>query len=78
MVDPCRNLSKEQLAFLKECEEEFKNRFTEADPEYRSALTREAANPPLVHPWKENQNQNRGYNNNRFQRGGGGGHRRRY
>lgn len=71
MVDPNRNLSKAQLAFLRECEEEFKHRYTEADPEYRALLTKETENPPIIHPWKQNN-----HNNNRRNwapRGGGGG-----
>lgn len=55
MVDPNRNLSKEQQAFLRECEEEFKHRYTEADPEYRALLTRETDDPPIITPWKVNK-----------------------
>lgn len=54
MVDPNRNLSKEQQSFLRECEEEFKHRYTEADPEYRALLTRETDDPPIITPWKVN------------------------
>lgn len=81
MVDPNRNLSKDQLTFLRECEEEFKHRYTEADPKYRSALTRENDDPPIISPWKESRSQGRGgYNNNNrgYQHRGGGGHKRRY
>lgn len=80
MVDPNRNLSKDQLTFLRECEEEFKHRYTEADPQYRSALTRENDDPPIISPWKERSQGRGGYNNNNrgYQHRGGGGHKRRY
>lgn len=68
MVDPNRNLSKEQLAFLRECEVEFKDRYTEADPEYRAVVT-QAEDPPIIHPWKQNKRQ-RPFQH--FNRGGGG------
>lgn len=68
MVDPNRHLSPAQLAFLQECEDEFKTRYTEKDPAYRALMTKEAENPPIIHPWKESNFHNR-------RGGGGGGHR---
>lgn len=91
MVDPNRKiniLTKEQDQFLEECEEEFKNRFTEDDEEFMEFCKRPEVPPPIVDQWmmRRNFNHNRndhnhrgGYNNNRGRfnnssGGRGGGH----
>lgn len=68
MVDPNRKiniLSEEHQLFLNECEEEFKDRFTEDDAEFQAYCAQPPPPPPVLEPW-----QNRNYH------GGGGGDRR--
>lgn len=64
MVDPKRHinlLSEEDQLFLNECEEEFKNRFSENDEEFTAYCAQASQTPPVLEPW---QNRN-------FQGGGG-------
>ncbi|XP_062533574.1 RNA guanine-N7 methyltransferase activating subunit [Armigeres subalbatus] len=80
MVDPKRHiniLSEEDQLFLNECEEEFKDRFSEDDSAFVAYCAQPARAPPVLEPW---QNRNfygdggggRGRFNDRGGRGGGG------
>lgn len=51
--------------FLNECEEEFKDRFTEDDPEFTTYCAQPSRPPPVLEPW-QNRPFHGGY-------GGGGG-----
>lgn len=69
MVDPNRKinrLSDDDAAFLRECEQEFRNRFTDGDTEYSAFCAKETRPPPITDPWQENRRPNYGG------RGGGG------
>ena len=44
-------LSKEQSEFLNECEEEFKNRYTEEDEQFMKIKSAVPKKPPIVDPW---------------------------
>ncbi|XP_011304418.1 RNMT-activating mini protein [Fopius arisanus] len=44
-------LSEEQQNFLESCEEEFKNRFTDDDPDFVKFVETERQKPPIVDPW---------------------------
>lgn len=75
MVDPKRHinvLSEEDQLFLNECEEEFKDRFTEDDSEFAAFQAQPARPPPVLEPW-QNRNFQGGYGG-----GGGGGGRGRF
>lgn len=72
MVDPKRHiniLSEEDQLFLNECEEEFKDRFTEDDAEFQAYCAQPSPPPPVLEPWQ---------NRNHHQGGGGGGGDRRH
>lgn len=59
MVDPNRKinrLSDDDAAFLVECEQEFRNRYTEADEEFAAFLAKPTKPPPIVEPWRRQQN----------------------
>lgn len=74
MVDPKRHiniLSEEDQLFLNECEEEFKDRFTEDDAEFQAYCAQPSPAPPVLEPW---QNRNHHHGGGGF--GGGGGDRR--
>lgn len=45
------NLTSEQKEFLKECEEEFKDRYTEKDDDFMKIKTEEPKEPPIVDGW---------------------------
>lgn len=51
MADNLPALTNEQTKFLEECEEEFKNRYTEEDSDFMKIKTQEAKKPPIVDPW---------------------------
>jgi RNMT-activating mini protein len=90
MVDPKRHLYKlsdEDRKFVEECEEEFKDRFTENDTEFTEFCRRPVRPPPIVDPWMQNsqrrnfQHQSEGGYGQRGGYGGGhrgGGYNRRY
>lgn len=62
-MDPNRKinrLSDDDAAFLVECEQEFRNRYTDADEEFAKFLAKPTKPSPIVEPWKRNH-------------GGGGG-----
>lgn len=66
MVDPNRrinHLTDDDVEFLNECEEEFRDRFTEADPNFKSLCDKEARKPPIIENWMNRQYD--GYSNNR-------------
>lgn len=74
MVDPKRHinvLSEEDQLFLNECEEEFKNRFSEDDSDFVAYCAQPSRPPPVLEPWQRGNFQG-GYG------GGGGGGRGRY
>eukprot|EP00088_Acartia_fossae_P036932 TRINITY_DN38128_c0_g1_i1.p1 TRINITY_DN38128_c0_g1~~TRINITY_DN38128_c0_g1_i1.p1 ORF type:complete len:129 (+),score=16.96 TRINITY_DN38128_c0_g1_i1:34-420(+) len=60
-------LTEEQQKFLEECENEFKNRYTDADPDYLKVKKEGIGQPPIVHPW---------FAKTRNDRGNRGGHHR--
>lgn len=45
------SLTFEQSKFLEECEEEFAERYTDEDPEYKKVLEEGIPSPPIVYPW---------------------------
>ncbi|EZA58188.1 hypothetical protein DMN91_011375 [Ooceraea biroi] len=44
-------LTTEQRKFLEECEEEFKDRYTEKDNSFMNIKMQELKKPPIVDPW---------------------------
>lgn len=66
------DLDDRQKAFLERCEEEFTNRYSEEDSDYKKLLTEGVSDPPVVDPWYNKPRRN--YN---WSRGGGGHHQRR-
>ncbi|KAL3281113.1 hypothetical protein HHI36_004335 [Cryptolaemus montrouzieri] len=44
-------LSREQEAFLKECNLEFSERYTTADLEFKNLFESDIPDPPVVFPW---------------------------
>ncbi|XP_020282834.1 uncharacterized protein LOC109854308 [Pseudomyrmex gracilis] len=44
-------LTSEQKKFLEECEEEFKDRYTEKDDAFMKIKLQESTKPPIVNPW---------------------------
>lgn len=80
MVDPNRKinrLSDDDAAFLRECEQEFRNRFTDNDDEFIAFCEKAIHPPPIVSPWqtgrRNNQQQDSWRNNYRAGGSGGGG-----
>lgn len=74
MVDPNRKinrLSEDDAAFLRECEQEFRNRFTENDEEFMKFCNKPTHPPPLISPWQSGRRQDTWRGNN--YRGGDGG-----
>lgn len=68
MVDPNRKinrLSDDDAAFLVECEQEFRNRYTEADEVFAAFLAKPTKPPPIVEPWNRRQHNDSGNNWNR-------------
>ncbi|XP_019869771.1 RNA guanine-N7 methyltransferase activating subunit [Aethina tumida] len=61
-----KELSQEQLDFLEECNNEFADRYTEEDPEYKMIYDLGIPTPPIICPW---------YARNRFNRDRAGGSR---
>lgn len=65
MVDPNRkinnNLSDDDAAFLVECEQEFRHRYTEVDEEFAAFLAKPTRPPPIVEPWASKPMNNRHY-----------------
>lgn len=67
-------LTSEQMKFLEECEEEFKDRYTEEDNDFIKIKTQEPKKPPIVDPWytkqrrhdwsRQHQHQNHGNRRN--------------
>ncbi|EFN88103.1 hypothetical protein EAI_03613, partial [Harpegnathos saltator] len=44
-------LTNEQKAFLAECEEEFKDRYTEKDSSFMEIKKQISKKPPIIDPW---------------------------
>lgn len=71
MVDPNRKInlpSESEISFLQLCEEKFKNRYTEDDPQFMEHCQKPVPEPPVLPPVEPRFNNNRGrYNrHNRF------------
>lgn len=60
-------LTKEQKAFLEECNLEFSDRFTDADLEYKKVYNEGIPPPPIMYPW---YGRNRPGNNRNYRAGG--------
>ncbi|XP_044731057.1 RNA guanine-N7 methyltransferase activating subunit [Chrysoperla carnea] len=58
-------LTKEQEAFLQECDLEFSNRYTSSDPEYQSIFERNLPPPPIIENWTSRRGNFNNYNHNR-------------
>ncbi|XP_055547213.1 RNA guanine-N7 methyltransferase activating subunit [Wyeomyia smithii] len=74
MVDPKRHinvLSEEDQMFLNECEEEFKDRFSENDAEFQAYCEQAPKPPPVLHPWQNRNPHSGGQYGGRGQRRGG-------
>lgn len=60
-------LTPQQKAFLEECNLEFSERFTDADPEYKEVYEKGIPPPPIMCPWYSRHKlvaqRNRNYNN---------------
>lgn len=72
MVDPNRkinHLTEEDVKYLNECENEFKNRFTESDEEFMALFNKPLGDPPIITNWKTHQSGNSGPSNYRGHRG---------
>lgn len=66
-------LTKEQQDFLNQCEEEFKDRYSEKDGEYMKIYLAEPSKPPIVDPWHsmpQRSNPNQGRDRRNWQRHG--------
>lgn len=75
MVDPKRHiniLSEEDQLFINECEEEFKDRFTDNDDDFKAYCAQPSRPPPIVDPW-QNRNFHGSGNHGGHYRGGRGG-----
>lgn len=59
------DLSAENEAFLKACEEEFKDRYTENDTEFMKVFTAEPSVPPIIKDWLPHKRL-QGQNNRRY------------
>ncbi|KAK1126946.1 hypothetical protein K0M31_004561 [Melipona bicolor] len=57
-----KNLTDEQKKFLEECENEFKDRYTEKEAEFMKIKNMELNRPPIIDPW---YSKNGRYNNDR-------------
>lgn len=80
MVDPNRKinrLSDDDAAFLVECEQEFRHRYTEGDEEFAAFTAKPTKSPPIVEPWRRqhndsgnnwNRNNYRPHNRNHYNR----------
>lgn len=78
MVDPKRHiniLSEGDQLFLNECEEEFKERWTDDDAEFQAYCAQPSPPPPVLEPW---QNRGGGGGDRRHDGGGGGRGRGRF
>lgn len=67
MVDPNRKinrLSDDDAAFLVECEQEFRNRYTDGDEEFAAFAAKPAKAPPIVESWSNNRRQHNDSGNN--------------
>lgn len=64
MVDPNRkiniNLSDDDAAFLVECEQEFRNRYTQADEEFAAFIEKPTRPPPVVEPFGQTKHHHHG------------------
>ncbi|KAG7199232.1 hypothetical protein KM043_018101 [Ampulex compressa] len=49
------NLTEEQKKFLEECENEFKDRYTEKDSDFMKVKNAEIKKPPIIDPWHPKQ-----------------------
>lgn len=49
------SLNEEQKKFLDECEEEFKNRYTDDDSEFVKIKNNAKSVPPIIDPWYKKQ-----------------------
>lgn len=72
-MDPNRKinrLSDDDAAFLEECEQEFRMRYTDDDDEFVALRDKPMRPPPIIEPWRNmNQNRrNRGGGNNNWNR----------
>lgn len=75
MVDPNRKinrLSDEDASFLTECEQEFQNRFTEDDAEFKAFMAKPSSKPPIIDPWP---GQRGGYRHHNRSNNSGGSYR---
>lgn len=73
MVDPNRkinHLTEEDVKYLNECENEFKDRFTESDEEFRALCNKPVSDPPIVTPWMTHRSSNAGSSSYRGHRSG--------
>ncbi|CAF4780534.1 unnamed protein product [Pieris macdunnoughi] len=85
-------LSVEDKAFLAECEEEFKDRYTENDEEFMKVFNAEPSIPPIIENWyisnrsggrftpysRDRYNRSRGYQGRRDEGSYNRGYRREY
>lgn len=74
MVDPNRkinHLTEEDVKYLNECENEFKDRFTENDAEFMALFNKPVSDPPIVAAWMTHRSGgNAGSSNYRGHRSG--------
>ncbi|KOC70519.1 hypothetical protein WH47_07926 [Habropoda laboriosa] len=53
-----QNLTAEQKKFLNECENEFKDRYTEKDSEFIKTKNMKKKDPPILDPWYSRNTRN--------------------
>lgn len=71
MVDPNRKinrLSDDDAAFLVECEQEFRNRYTDADDEFAAFCATPNKPPPIIEPWPSNRRHHQNDSGNNWNR----------
>lgn len=77
MVDPNRKinrLSDDDAAFLVECEQDFRCRYTDADQEFFAFCSKPTRPPPIVEPWQNRRQHDGGngnWNRNNYRSGNG-------
>lgn len=62
-----KTLTKEQQAFLVECQTQFSGRYTDSDPEFKRKLESDIPTPPIIENWTRIR-QHGNYNRNNYRR----------
>ncbi|KAL1497661.1 hypothetical protein ABEB36_008584 [Hypothenemus hampei] len=65
------SLSEAQLKFIEECKQEFSERFTDLDCDYKKIYDEGIPSPPIIYPWHPRNRNNRDWGPDRSRQGGG-------